>query len=58
MIKKALIAGGALVSAFALTVSLVAAQTPTPSPTTVPRPTASPTTTVPTGAPATGMGAY
>lgn len=66
MIKKGLIAGAGLVSAFALTVGLVLAQSPTatpspsptvsPSPTATVRPAASPT--VPTAAPETGMAFY
>lgn len=56
MINKALLATGTLVSAFALTIGLVMAQTAAPSPTA--SPTASPSAIVPTGAPATGMGAY
>lgn len=60
MIKKGLIAAGTLVTAFATTVGLILAQTPSPTadPTMSPspRPTASPTTTIPRGAPSTGLG--
>lgn len=59
MIKRGLIATGALVTAFATTVGLTLAQSPSPtaSPMVSPSPTASPTTTtVPSGAPATGHG--
>lgn len=72
MVKKILLSAGALISAFAATVGLVMAQTPTPTDTPTPMPsatvsptgtaspspTASPTTRVPSGAPATGMGGY
>ncbi len=56
MIKKGLIAAGTLATAFAATVGLVLAQSPSPtaSPTSTPSPTATPRT--PTGAPATGLG--
>ncbi len=70
MIKKGLIAAGALVTAFAATVGLVIAQTATPVPTDTPIPTVAPSPTatptvspsptasprVPQGAPATGRG--
>jgi hypothetical protein len=56
MVKKGLIAAGTLVTAFAATVGLALAQSPSPSssPLVSPSPSASPSTTVPAGAPSTG----